>query len=116
MSVSSREQLVAFIALIAAILILGLAPTVVSGLMGRTLPDSLIAVSDKTVTGLVGVLGTISAMIFRTNKVDDTRAETTKAAFEAVTAAANATPPQAGPQPVEVVNDENKPVPVETKE
>jgi len=115
MSVSSREQLVAFIALIMAILILGMAPTVVSGLMGRTLPDSLIAVSDKTVTGLVGVLGTISAMIFRTNKVDDAGTENTKAAFEAITAAANATPPASAPQRVEVINDENQPVPVETK-
>jgi len=114
MSVSSREQLVAFIALIMAILILGMAPTVVSGLMGRTLPDSLIAVSDKTVTGLVGVLGTISAMIFRTNKVDDAGTENTKAAFEAITAAANATPPASAPQRVEVINDENQPVPVET--
>lgn len=113
MSVSSREQLVAFIALILAILILGLAPTVVSGLMGRTLPDSLIAVSDKTVTGLVGVLGTISAMIFRTNKVDDARVETTKAAFDAITATANTNPT---PQPVKVVNQENEAVPVETKE
>jgi len=116
MSVSSREQLVAFIALILAILILGMAPTVVSGLMGRTLPDSLIAVSDKTVTGLVGVLGTISAMIFRTNKSDDAKTENTAKAFDAIKAAANATPPAATPQPVEVVNDANKPVPVETQE
>lgn len=91
MSMSSRAQLVAFIALIAAILILGLAPVVSAGIMGKTLPDSLIAVSDKTVTGLVGVLGTIAAMIFRTNRIDEARAETTAKAFDAITATAQAT-------------------------
>lgn len=93
MSLSTREQLIAFLALIFAILVLGCSPVIVSGLLGRTLPDSLIAVSDKTVTGLVGVLGTIAAMIFRTNRVDDARTENTGKAFDAITAAANASTP-----------------------
>lgn len=93
MSLSSREQLVAFIALIAAILILGLAPVVTAGLLGKPLPDALIAVSDKTVTGLVGVLGTIAGMVFRTNRVDDARTENTGKAFDAIAAAANSTAP-----------------------
>lgn len=113
MSLSTREQMWAFLALIAAILVLGLAPLVCSGIMGRTIPDALIAVSDKTVTGLVGVLGTIAAMIFRTNRVDEARAENTSKAFEAITAAANATPPTDSPQPVTVVQDPSNPVPVE---
>lgn len=92
MSLSNREQLVAFIALIVAILMLGLAPVVTAGIMGKTLPDSLIAVSDKTVTGLVGVLGTIAAMIFRTNRADETATENTGKAFEAIAAAAASTP------------------------
>ena len=93
MSLSNREQLVAFIALIVAILTLGLAPVVTAGIMGKTLPDSLIAVSDKTVTGLVGVLGTIAAMIFRTNRTDQAATENTGKAFEAIAAAAASTPP-----------------------
>lgn len=92
MSLSNREQLVAFIALIVAILALGLAPVVTAGIMGKTLPDSLIAVSDKTVTGLVGVLGTIAAMIFRTNRTDQAATENTGKAFEAIAAAAASTP------------------------
>jgi len=92
-SLSNREQLVAFIALIVAILTLGLAPVVTAGIMGKTLPDSLIAVSDKTVTGLVGVLGTIAAMIFRTNRTDQAATENTGKAFEAIAAAAASTPP-----------------------
>ncbi len=115
MSLSTREQLWAFLALIIAILLLGLAPIVVSGIMGKTMPDSLIAVSDKTVTGLVGVLGTISAMIFRSNRVDEARAENAGRAFEAITAAANSTPTPPlppGPTPVTVMNTaDDNPVP-----
>lgn len=88
---SSRAQLWAFIALIGAILLLGLAPIVTSGIMGRNLPDALIAVSDKTVTGLVGVLGTIAAMIFRSNRNDDARIENTSKAFDAINAVASTT-------------------------
>ena len=93
MSLSNREQLVAFIALIVAILILGLAPVVTAGIMGKPLPDSLIAVSDKTVTGLVGVLGTLAGMIFRTNRTDQTATENTGKAFDAFAAAVASTPP-----------------------
>jgi multisubunit Na+/H+ antiporter MnhF subunit len=113
MSLSTREQLVAFLALIFAILVLGLAPVIVAGILGRTLPDSLVAVSDKTVTGLVGVLGTIAALVFRTNKVDEARADNTAKAFDAITATANAVP--AAPVPVVVQQPENEPVPVETQ-
>jgi hypothetical protein len=110
MSLSSREQLVAFLALIAAILVLGLAPVVTAGIMGKPLPDALIAVSDKTVTGLVGVLGSLATLVFRTNRVDEAKAENTGKAFEAITAAAQVAP---APQPVIVANDE--PIPVEPK-
>jgi multidrug efflux pump subunit AcrA (membrane-fusion protein) len=108
MSMSTREQLIAFLALIAAILLLGLAPIAVSGLMGKVIPDSLIAVSDKTVTGLVGVLGTIAAMVFRTNRVDEVRADNTGKALDL----AHSNKPVA-PTPVVVANAANNPVPVE---
>lgn len=93
MSLSTREQLWAFVALIGSILILGLAPVVVAGWMEKALPDNLIAVSDKTVTGLVGVLGTIAAMIFRTNRVDEARAENTGKALDAISAVAATSSP-----------------------
>ena len=57
---SAREQLIAFLALVLAVLTIAIAPVIVAGILGKNLPDSLIAVSDKTVTGLVGVLGTIA--------------------------------------------------------
>lgn len=95
MSLTNREQLVAFIALIVAILILGLAPVVTAGIMGKTLPDSLIAVSDKTVTGLVGVLGALASMIFRTNRADQAATENTGEAFKTIRAVAATTPPDA---------------------
>lgn len=58
-------QLGAFVALVLAVIVVSLAPVVVTGLMGRTVPDSLIAVSDKTVTGLVGVLGTLVGVMWQ---------------------------------------------------
>lgn len=93
MSTDRRDQLWAFLALIAAILILGLAPIVTAGFMGKTLPDSLIAVSDKTVTGLVGVLGTLAGMIFRLTRADEAATENTGKAFDAIAAASATTPP-----------------------
>jgi hypothetical protein len=111
-SLSTREQLVAFLALIFAIVVLGSSPIIVAGLLGKGLPDSLIAVSDKTVTGLVGVLGTIAALVFRTNKVDEARADNTARAFDAIKATANAAPQP--PQPVTIEQSADNPVP--TKE
>jgi hypothetical protein len=61
----SRVQLIAFMALIVSIVVVTLAPVIVTGIMGKTVPDSLIAVSDKTVTGLVGVLGTLVGVMWQ---------------------------------------------------
>lgn len=99
MSTDRRDQLWAFLALIGAILILGLAPIVTAGFMGKTLPDSLIAVSDKTVTGLVGVLGTLAGMIFRLTRADETATENTGKALDAIKAAQESPPPPREPEP-----------------
>lgn len=61
----TRSQLNAFLALVVSVVVVSLAPVIVTGLMGRTVPDSLIAVSDKTVTGLVGVLGTLVGVMWQ---------------------------------------------------
>jgi hypothetical protein len=61
----TRVQLIAFMALIVAIVVVSLAPVIVTGIMGKTVPDSLISVSDKTVTGLVGVLGTLVGVMWK---------------------------------------------------
>lgn len=60
-----RAALTAFLSIVAAVALVSLAPVIVTGLMGKSVPDSLIAVSDKTVTGLIGVLGTLAGIIFR---------------------------------------------------
>lgn len=114
MSLGSREQLIAFVILVLAVMVLGLTPIVTAGIMGKTLPDSLIAVSDKTVTGLIGVLGSVATMIFRTNRADEIRAENTGKAFTAITATA-AAPGEV--QNVNVVNPPDDPANVkDTKE
>lgn len=113
MSLSSREQFWAFALLVFAILVLGMAPVLTAGIGGKNLPDMLIAVSDKTVTGLIGVLGSVATMVFRMNKSDEIKAENTGKAFDAITATAQNVPQPT--QDVNVVNPPHDPVPVETK-
>jgi len=94
---SSREQLVAFLSIVCAIVILTLAPVIASAILERSMPDALISMADKAVIGIVGVLGTIAGLIFRQNRVDEARAENTAKAFDAITAAQASTPAVAGP-------------------
>lgn len=60
-----RAQLHAFLFLIFAVVLVSLAPIIVTGIMGKVVPDSLIAVSDKCITGLIGVLGTIVGVMWQ---------------------------------------------------
>ena len=99
MNLSNRDQLWAFLALIGAILILGLAPIVTAGFWGKPLPDALIAGSDRTVTGLVGVLGTLAGMIFRLSRADQAATENTGKLADAIKAAQEAPPPPSDPKP-----------------
>lgn len=98
MNKANRDHLWAFLALIAAILVLGLAPVVTAGIMGKPLPDSLIAVSDKTVTGLVGVLGALVSMVFRQTQADQAATENTGKALDAIKAAQESPPPPREPE------------------
>lgn len=61
----TQAQLRAFLALVVAVVLVSLAPIVTSGIMGKQIPDSLIAVSDKTITGLIGVLGTLVGVMWQ---------------------------------------------------
>lgn len=90
---SSREQLMAFCLLVLAAAFVGLAPVIVTGLMGKTIPDALIANSDKTVTGFIGVLGTITGLIFRRNQSDDAQTANTGKALDAIKKAQESQPP-----------------------
>ncbi len=61
----TRAQLRAFLSLIGCILVVTVAPIIVTGIWGKAVPDSLVAMSDKTVTGLVGVLGTLVGVMWQ---------------------------------------------------
>lgn len=61
----TSAQLRAFLAIVSAVVIVSIAPIVSTSLLGKTIPDSLIAVSDKTVTGLIGVLGTLVGVMWQ---------------------------------------------------
>lgn len=90
---SSREQLMAFCLLVIAASIVGLTPVIVTGLMGKTIQDALIANSDKTVTGFIGVLGTITGLIFRRSQSDDNATANAGKALDAIKAAQEAPAP-----------------------
>lgn len=60
----TRTQLAALLSLIGAIVMVSLAPIAVTGIMGKVVPDTLIAVSDKCITGLIGVLGTLVGVMW----------------------------------------------------
>lgn len=59
----TKAQLRAIGWVIASILLVTIAPVIVTAIYGKAVPDSLIAMSDKTVTGLIGVLGTLAGAI-----------------------------------------------------
>lgn len=61
----TKAQLTAFLSLVAAIVIVTLSPVIVTGVRGQVVPDSLIAVTDKTVIGLIGVLGTLVGVMWQ---------------------------------------------------
>jgi hypothetical protein len=61
----TRAQLHAFMALVIAVVAVSIAPVLATSLLGKTIPDSLISVSDKTITGLVGVLGTLVGVMWQ---------------------------------------------------
>ncbi len=60
----------AFLAVVIATLVVALAPVVIPGLLGKVLPEGLIATSDKVTTGLVTLLGTIGGLLFRQSQPD----------------------------------------------
>lgn len=61
----SQAQLRAVLCLIGAIVLVTVAPIIVTAIYAKAVPDSLIAMTDKTVTGLVGVLGTLAGIMVR---------------------------------------------------
>ena len=65
-----RLRFRAFLVVVIATLLVALAPIAVTGLLGKVLPEALIATSDKVTTGLVTLLGTIGALLFRQGPPD----------------------------------------------
>lgn len=93
---SAQMQYRAFIVVAISALIVALAPIIASACLRMALPDGLISIADKSVTAFGTLLGSIGALLFRQNQIDESRADTTREAFRAVTAAAAGTPPSAG--------------------
>ena len=96
-----QNQYRAFIALLAATLVIALAPIVVSGILGKALPDALIATSDKAVTGFVTLLGTVGGLLFRQGRADEAAAEAARANAETGRILADKAPPQTVTPPSE---------------
>ena len=100
--IREHEKFWAFIALLVAIISISL-PSII-----WELDESKINLADKTIVGLVGVLGTVAGALFgrATEKLAEAAVVTAQTA--AATQAANA-----APQQVEVVNTPEAPVPTE---
>jgi hypothetical protein len=105
------QQFLAFLAVVASMLIVAVLPMAASWQLGISLPDSLLAVADKSTAAFGTLLGTIGALLFRQSAADEEATKNTGEAFRAITAAQNSTPP--GTQDVRVVNDADQPVPTE---
>ena len=75
----------------------------------REMPEANVGLIKDALLQLGPPVGVIVGALFRTDSNDERRTENTRAAFDAITAAANSTPM---PQPVQVVNDADQPVPV----
>lgn len=89
---TTEMQYRAFLAVVLAMLIVALAPLVVSGIRGVALPEGLISIADKSTAAFGTLLGTIGALLFRQNQIDQSRVDNTTAAFDAIKAAQNSTP------------------------
>lgn len=89
---STQMQYRAFLAVVVSMLVVALAPLIVSGIRGVALPDALIAIADKSTTAFGTLLGTIGALLFRQSRSDEQRVDNTKLAFEEIRAARASTP------------------------
>ena len=67
-----RALVTVLLALIISVVLVALAPVVISGLMGKSVPEGLIAVSDKCITGLIGVLGTVAGIAWKSRNAGPT--------------------------------------------
>jgi len=81
---STQMQYRAFLAAIAAALIIALAPLVISGIRGVALPDGLISIADKSVAAFGTLLGTIGGLLFRQSRADEQRVDNTAEAFKTI--------------------------------
>lgn len=89
-------------AVVFAALAVALAPILVAGIRGESLPDGLVNIADKSGSGFAALLGSIGTLLFRQNATDQARIETQSKALDTVQAAIAATP--AG-KPTGSVND-----------
>jgi len=83
-------------AVVVATSIIALAPLIISGVRGESLPEGLVNITDKSVAGLLTLLGTIGGLLFRQSRADEQRVDNTTAAFEAIKTAQASTPGDSG--------------------
>lgn len=77
------------------------------------IPAANVKSIDSAMTALGTALGAAVMALLRNSQADETRASNTSKALDTVQAALASTPASDTPQPVQVVNNPDSPVPVE---
>ncbi|MFA6031803.1 MAG: hypothetical protein WC889_02750 [Myxococcota bacterium] len=96
---SHREQFWSFIGLLFVIGTLGMSPIVASAYLEVSVPDLLINTIDKTISGLVGVLGMAGGLLFRMGGTETATAETNRILADKVPPATTTPPSEPAEEP-----------------
>lgn len=102
---TDRDKLWAFLALLAAIIVLSIVPVVISHYV-PPLPAEAYKLADSALTILGTAFGAASLALFRTSQATNDMASALKAQAETAQAAS-----PSAPQPVVVTNSDTQPVP-----
>lgn len=72
---TDRQRFLAFTFLIGTIAVVVLASLLGAFITGKTVPETMLALTNNAVSGLVGIAGTAAGLLFRTSQTEATTAQ-----------------------------------------